>query len=136
MREIKFRGRRIDNGEWVYGLPILLSYSELDGNWHYGIQYQTDRYACGITEIDPETLGQFTGLQDNEHIDMYKGDKVRGNYGIPSVVVESVIEWKDGGFFVDTTGHTPSIAGLGEAMECLDLTVIGNIHDKEQTNDR
>lgn len=123
MREILFRGKRVDNGKWVKGYAVR----GYKGDWF--IHHINEH---SYVPVDPATVGQYTGLKDNENVNMFEGDKVRGNYGIPPRVVESVIEWKDGRFYIDTKGHTPPEATLKEGRECLDLTVVGNIHDKEQ----
>lgn len=71
MREIKFRGKRKDNGEWVYGnlqvpTPPFDKYFMWDKN-DYGQQ----------VEVIPETVGQFTGLKDKNKKDVYEGDVLR-----------------------------------------------------------
>ena len=66
MREIKFRGKRISNGEWVYG----------------GISFQHERAFVhsddlpfdNAVEVDPATVGQFTGLRDKKGQEIYEGD--------------------------------------------------------------
>ncbi len=64
MREIKFRGKRVDNGEWVCGnlvtyfnKPSIQDYAQSNGE---------------IFAVDPETVGQYTGLKDK-----YAGDIIQ-----------------------------------------------------------
>ena len=68
MREIKFRGRRVDNGGWFYG-DLMTKHIH-----HKGLTIVEG--GCIYHEVDPTTVGQYTGLQDKNGKEIYEGDIV------------------------------------------------------------
>jgi len=117
MREIKFRGKRIDNGEWVYGQ--LIYFPTIDGemmpmifsSWHD----EESTIIENAVEVIPDTVGQFTGLKDKNGVDIYDGDVTNlGN-----------IFYYEGSFLV---GEEISTSELLMTKYPL-LEVIGNIHE-------
>ena len=120
MRKIRFRGKRIDNGRWVYG--FLLCRETEDGE------------ICDATiappldylsyQVDHRTVGQFTGLKDKNGKEIYDGDILRTDYGLDVATMER---------FPKFWLKKESFGYKGEKTQYPEMCeVIGNIHENPE----
>ena len=142
IREIIFRGKRINNGEWVRGNLFV---SETDGRTY--ILAGSRRFTIEW-EIEPSTVGQFTGLTDKNGKRIYEGDIVKADNGKQSSI--SVVKFGEYypemfykmldmfchgkrhllafGFYAESIGkHEDMILFQSPCVE-----IIGNIHDNPE----
>ena len=123
IEDIKFKAKRLDNGEWVKG-DLVHSTS------YVGISYPSDEFSDVpiVHRVDPKTVCQFTGLKDKEGIDIFEGDLL---YDEDSGIV-SAIKWKR-----NICGYVYEKAGAFATMRVFSnhtcfLKVIGNKFDRNE----
>lgn len=128
-REIKFRGKNKDIG-WVFGQlayglngeTYIIEEVELDNS--YGLE-ETILYPVMWHRVDPETIGQFTGLYDNTKKEIYEGDIVKIT-GSKEIDIGKVI-YEYNGFTVDVM-NMDRFYGRVHLLEKF-TEVIGNVTD-------
>lgn len=123
MREILFRGKRINNGEWVEGFYLYTK-----ENTHPVI---IDMKCCSNI-IDPETVGEYTGMTDKNGTKIFEGDILQFDYIGRNLGVNGVADviFKSGKFGVLWGTHKELIWLDGFANTTKE--VIGNIHDNPE----
>lgn len=133
MREILFRGQRTDNDEWIKGYLHKID-GVGKGYRAYAIQVQDiDTYMCRphSHEVQPNTVGQFTGLTDKNGTKIFEGDICRNTQTGEIVSVK----WHGtmAGFVWSKRKEKSYLFDFGELFRVYDkYEVIGNIHDNPE----
>lgn len=125
MREILFKGKRIDNGEWVYG-----NYAFCDcytKQKHYIFQNKPLEYA-----VDENTICQYTGLTDKNGNKIWENDIVKhyNNPNEPSRYVIGAIYWNEDNVRYERTSEYQHCK-FSVLYDCV-YEVIGNIFDNHE----
>lgn len=145
MRDIAFRGKRVDNGKWTEGYYVCLNEKV---HFIYSGYAETNcgNYYADRDEVIPETVGQYAGLTDKNGTKIFEGDIVRIAYwfgwddeqqkNVPEEEYISKVYSIDGcPFCVDLIhddGDMTPLAWIGWVYDDVEVEVIGNIHDNPE----
>ena len=138
MREILFRGKRMDNGEWETGSLVIIR-----GGCSDKEVFIADKMTGYHTPVIPETVGQYTVLTDKNGVKIFEGDIVKTHYANAqkSDFIEQVVfhngkfcayfsnqlckQWAN---LYDGTEHLPQ----DKSVYMDSVEVIGNIYDNPE----
>jgi hypothetical protein len=112
MRKIRFRGKQVNNGKWVYG---FYDYNKILNKHNIVTPF--------TKEVIPETIGQFSGLLDMNNKEIYEGDVVKWVDSDKEERID-IVKWKHGGLVLCNAQYTVG--------SYLPLEIVGNIHDNAE----
>ena len=126
MREIIFRGKRLNDGEWVEGNLFIPDKPDTPTQICIGTNVVRISY-----DVDPSTIGQYTGLTDKNGKKIFEGDIVSERPPMNTIAYIGKVVWDEEMTLFRVVFDTPSnCCILGTYSRSY--TVIGNIYDNPE----
>ena len=131
MREILFRGKRLDNGEWIQGDIVQFPV-------HGVVRIVEQEPSYKDAEVDSDTVGQYTGLTDKNGRKIFEGDIIHLEYSQVFFGGEyfgeytAEVSYKEGCFITDGINNGDEIETPLSGFDNDELEIIGNIHDNPE----
>lgn len=144
MRDILFRGfyekengteKVFYNGKWHKGMWVEGCYFMAKDNKYNILHYISEIKGEQIFKIIPETVGQYTGLQDKRGAKIFEGDIIKDTEGNELLVVEGSTAFGFDFRYIKDDDVYVTAFDIGINDDCTNLTsavVIGNIHDNPE----
>ncbi|MDM0609599.1 YopX family protein [Clostridium perfringens] len=153
-REIKFRGKDIKTGKWVYGFYYEVPVSGEKANIGYIIKeisivekgFNKPFHQLSVIEVDINSVGTYTGMKDVKGQEIYENDilKFTQLYNISYDTSDDIetkefytdVKWEEGCFWIKDDGDDDYRdflgAFIGDVYPLTDIEVVGNIHDNPE----
>ncbi len=130
MREILFKAKRVDNGEWIEG--YYQKRYDLLGNEEHLIFHADSYNVWEYAEIDPETFCQFTGLCDKNGNKIWENDILMAHLdeSYPEDTTYEIVEWDIAGWVTHEAGSIDR--QYLDEFDTEHFEVVGNIFDNKK----
>ena len=126
-----YRGKRLDNGEWVYGYLLkiddccFIEQESQSQHIHSIVKTNRGNVAIEAIPVDPTTVGQQIGLCDKHGKEIYANDKLRLDY--KTVHLEGIVKQAESG---EWELYEAENSHVGVHHNKDKLEIIGTIHDE------